>query len=72
MGKSFRTLPMKLASFVESYNTAYSSGTAGLSRLNEGIRLSATMLVITPLLALYLVLQRQFIEGIESTGLTGE
>lgn len=42
MGKSFRTLPMKLASFVESYNTAYSSGTAGLSRLNEGIRLSAT------------------------------
>lgn len=72
MGKSFRTLPMKLASFVESYNTAYSSGTAGLSRLNEGIRLSATMLVIAPLLALYLVLQRQFIEGIESTGLTGE
>jgi multiple sugar transport system permease protein len=43
-----------------------------INKVNESIRLAATLLVISPLLVLYLVLQRQFIEGIESSGITGE
>ena len=33
---------------------------------------TGTLLTIAPLLVLYTVLQRKFIEGIERTGLTGE
>ena len=73
LGNNFRTLPMKLQSFVEEFNRTYVSGTAsGMNRINEGIQLAATLLVIAPLLVLYLGLQKFFIEGIESVGLTGE
>jgi multiple sugar transport system permease protein len=46
---------------------------AGLEqqRLNEAFRMSGTLIAITPLFVLYLVVQRQFIKGIENTGLTG-
>ena len=67
------TLPMRLQQFVESFNRLYSSASVSTGgALNESIRLAGTLLTILPLMALYLILQRQFIESIERTGITGE
>lgn len=38
---------------------------------NEGVVLAGTFIVILPILIVYLVLQRQFMEGIERTGIVG-
>ena len=70
LGNSIRMLPMKLASFVEDYSRLGGSGAA--SKANEGLQSSATLLVIAPLMLLYVFLQKHFIEGIESAGITGE
>jgi len=40
-------------------------------RLNEAYRMAGTLVAISPLFVLYLIVQRQFIKGIENTGLTG-
>jgi len=40
-------------------------------RINEAFRMSGTLIAISPLFILYLVVQRQFIKGIENTGFTG-
>lgn len=72
LGEDFRTLPMKLESFVYEFNRSFGSVQGSVNKVNESIRLAATLLVVSPLLILYLVLQRQFIEGIESSGITGE
>lgn len=67
------TLPMHLQQFVDQFNKLYSSvGTSTGGALNESIRLAGTLLTIIPLIILYFVVQRQFIESIEQTGLTGE
>jgi len=34
--------------------------------------MSATLITILPLLITYLILQRQFVESLERTGITGE
>jgi multiple sugar transport system permease protein len=67
------TLPMSLTNFVSEFNRLYSS--AGVSTggaLNESIRLAGTLLTILPLIVFYLILQKQFVESIEKTGITGE
>ncbi len=67
------TLPMYLQQFSDRFKKLYSS--VGLSTggaLNESIRLSGTLLTIMPLIALYLVVQKYFVESIEKTGITGE
>lgn len=72
MGEAQSLLPIKLSSFMELYNNAYASASSGVSQINESQNMAATLLVIAPLLLIYLVLQKRFIEGIESSGLTGE
>ncbi len=42
------------------------------ARINEAYKMAATFISIAPLLALYSVVQRRFIQGIEQTGITGE
>lgn len=72
-GPAARTLPMRLKAFADSFNKLYPSNdlSAG-GALNESIRLAGTLLAITPLLALYLFLQRFFVQSIERAGITGE
>ncbi len=41
-------------------------------RLNEAVKMSGTFLNILPLLVLYFVLQKWFVESIERTGIAGE
>ena len=67
------TLPIKLQNFVYTYTQMYPANDfSTTNRINESIRLAGTLLTIAPLLILYIILQRQFIEGIERSGITGE
>ena len=52
-----------------TFDSSFVSG--GLGNINEAIKSAATILVILPLLIVYMILQRYFIEGIENTGLAG-
>lgn len=64
-GDSLTLLPGKLAMFD---NGMASTGNS----VNEANRMAATLIAIAPLLLLYACVQKQFIEGIENTGITGE
>ncbi|AJS60938.1 carbohydrate ABC transporter permease [Paenibacillus sp. IHBB 10380] len=70
-GNELTILPLELQQFTDSYNKVYPPGSPG-SQLNEAIRLAGTILTIAPLLVLYFVLQRWFVEGVERSGITGE
>jgi multiple sugar transport system permease protein len=67
------TLPMQLSRFAQAYENLYPAGTVNIfDRLNEAVKMSGTFLNILPLLAMYFILQRWFVESIEMTGITGE
>lgn len=68
-----QTLPMQLAKFVQAYESLYPPGVVNIfDRLNEAVKLSGTFLNILPLLLMYFLLQKWFVESIERTGITGE
>lgn len=67
------TLPMQLSRFVQAYENLYPPGVVSIfERLNEAVKMSGTFLNILPLLVMYFVLQRWFVESVEMTGITGE
>lgn len=67
------TLPMQLSRFVQAYENLYPPGTVNIfDRLNEAVKMSGTFLNVAPLLVIYFVLQRWFVESVERTGITGE
>lgn len=71
---SIDLLSMKLAAFDSNFvrmGTAI-PGQAGEARINEAYKMAATFISMLPLLIVYLFAQRQFIEGIENAGITGE
>ena len=70
-GNELSTLPLELQRFTDSYKTLYPEGSPA-NQLNEGIKMAGTMLTIIPLLIVYFVLQRWFVEGVDRTGITGE
>lgn len=68
-----QTLPMQLSKFVQAYENLYPPGMVNIfDRLNEAVKLSGTFLNILPLLLMYFVLQKWFVESIERSGITGE
>ncbi len=68
-----QTLPMQLAKFAQAYENLYPPGMVNIfDRLNEAVKMSGTFLIILPLLVMYFVLQKWFVESIERSGLTGE
>lgn len=73
-GENIKTLPMKLGSFAASYAELY--GSAGATdtamSINEAVTLAGTMLSCLPVLIMFIILQRQFVESIEKSGITGE
>lgn len=66
------TLVVSLKNFADSYTTQASVSGSGMVSLNESIKMAGTMLSILPLLIMYFVLQRQFVESLDRTGITGE
>lgn len=69
IGSDLYTLQLKLFNFTSQFNI-----TQGLSEqaLNEAVRFSATILIILPVLLVYAIMQKWFVEGIDRTGITGE
>lgn len=68
-----KSLPMQLTKFVQAYENLYPPGTVNIfDRLNEAVKLSGTFLNILPLLLMYFVLQKWFVESIERSGIAGE
>jgi multiple sugar transport system permease protein len=67
-----QSLPMQLSKFVQAYENLYPPGTINIfDRLNEAVKLSGTVLNILPLLVMYFILQKWFVESVERTGLGG-
>lgn len=68
-----QTLPMQLLKFASAYENLYPPGMVNLfDRLNEAVKLSGTFLIIVPLLALYFIMQKWFVESVDRTGIAGE
>ncbi|MFC5649906.1 carbohydrate ABC transporter permease [Paenibacillus solisilvae] len=70
-GNSLTILPLELQQFADSYSRMFPPGSPG-SQINEAIKLAGTLLTIGPLLVVYFLLQRWFVEGIDRSGITGE
>lgn len=71
---SIELLSIKLSTFDGNFvrmGTAI-PGQSGEARINEAYKMAATFISMIPLLIIYLFAQKQFIEGIENTGITGE
>ncbi|MBS4200919.1 carbohydrate ABC transporter permease [Bacillus sp. FJAT-49732] len=72
-GNELTTLPLQLQKFVASYKKMFPAGMEGTaSQINEGIRMAGTLLSILPLLIVYFITQKWFVEGVDRTGITGE
>ena len=69
-GSAIQTLPLKLHSFTAQYQAIY--GENASNTINESISLAGTLLSILPVVILYICLQKQFVESIERSGITGE
>ncbi|MCR5743135.1 MAG: carbohydrate ABC transporter permease [Lachnospiraceae bacterium] len=71
-GKSIWTnLVVQLKNFDTSFTSKTATGDTATS-LSESVRMAATTLSILPLLLIYFVLQRHFVESIDRSGITGE
>jgi multiple sugar transport system permease protein len=66
------TLIIKLKEFDVNYGNAMQQVEGVYTSNNESIRMAATMLSILPVLLMYFVMQRNFVESIDRTGITGE
>lgn len=66
------SLLIELQKFQVSYESVYNPWEASPNKLNDAIRMAGTMIAIAPLMLLYLVLQRQFVESVDKAGITGE
>jgi len=69
LGTDLYTLQLKLLNFSSQFNIAQGIGD---TLINESIRYAATILIILPVLIVYIVMQKWFVEGIDRTGVTGE
>ncbi|MGQ9491282.1 MAG: carbohydrate ABC transporter permease [Anaerolineae bacterium] len=73
LGGGVTTLPMQLSRFAQAYENLYPPGVVNIfDRLNEAVKMSGTFLNILPLLIMYFILQKWFVESVERTGITGE
>jgi multiple sugar transport system permease protein len=67
-------MPERLRMFDSLFANFSATAPAGSaqSRINEAYKMSATFLTVLPLLGIYVFVQKHFIKGIESAGITGE
>jgi len=66
-------LMVKLKQFDVNFSQQQADMSSGVTmNNNESIQMAGTMLSIIPLLIAYFILQRQFVESIDRTGITGE
>lgn len=64
-------LVVQLKNFETSFESMQATGDVAVS-LSESVKMAATALSILPLMLMYFVLQKQFVESIDRAGITGE
>ena len=69
---AWTSLVVQLQKFTTNYNSYAQTASSAAPTLNESISMAGTMLSILPVLILYFVLQRYFVESIDRVGITGE
>lgn len=73
VGNDVPTMTLSLEYFISEYEAMYKSETGSVENiLNEGLTMSATLITVSPLIIFYLIMQKYFVEAIETTGITGE
>lgn len=73
-GNKIPTLPIQLSIFTDRYSALYGATDtlSEVDRINEAVTLAGTMLSVLPLIILYLIFQRKFMQSVEMTGIAGE
>ncbi|REE85344.1 carbohydrate ABC transporter membrane protein 2 (CUT1 family) [Paenibacillus taihuensis] len=71
-GNKLTILPLELQKFTDSFTKMFPQSGGQGNQINEAIKMAGTMLTIAPLLVVYFVLQRWFVEGVDRSGITGE
>ena len=66
------SLVIQLDKFAENFDSYASNAGSYATSLNESISMAGTMLSILPILIMYFVLQKYFVESIDRVGITGE
>ena len=71
------TVPLQLQAFEDTFKNMYPQGGSNSSggianSLNDAVVMAGTLISLVPLLLMYFVLQKQFVEGIDKAGLTGQ
>lgn len=70
------TLPIQLNNFENTFKEMFNqggNGTSGIQNsINDAIFMAGTLISLVPLLLMYFLLQKQFVEGIDKAGLTGQ
>ncbi len=72
---ALKVMPMQLGLFdsiFEKMSAPIPNAPGGQFRLNESYKMAATLITMAPMMIMYLFVQKQFVEGIEKTGITGE
>ncbi|NLG82898.1 MAG: carbohydrate ABC transporter permease [Bacilli bacterium] len=74
-GEKYTTLPMAVENFRATYELLYPSGSVGLGAahniFNQGVLFAGIIISIIPLLIIYFVAQKWFIEGVDRSGIAG-
>jgi len=66
------SLVIQLDKFAANFDSYATNAGSFATNLNESISMAGTMLSILPLLIMYFILQRYFVESIDRVGITGE
>lgn len=72
VGDKAKTLPLQLQRFISTYKMLYESGGEQLMKINEPIQMAGVIMTILPLLVIFFVAQRWFVESVDRSGITGE
>ena len=70
-----KTVPLQLKAFEDTFKQMFQQGNSGGSlenTANDAIFMAGTLISLIPLLIMYFLLQKQFVEGIDKAGLTGQ
>jgi multiple sugar transport system permease protein len=72
---AMKLMPLQLSLFdsiFERMSASVPGAPGGQFRINESFKMAATLITMAPMMIMYVFVQKQFVEGIEKTGITGE
>ncbi len=72
---AMKLMPLQLSLFdsiFERMSASVPGAPGGQFRINESFKMAATLITMAPMMIMYIFVQKQFVEGIEKTGITGE